>query len=346
VNVPGWAWLAFGAFVLAMLAIDLLAHRRTHVIGFREAASWSAVWVTLGLGFGLVVWWAFGAGAAGEYTSAYLIEKSLSVDNLFVFALIFAYFQVPAAYQHRVLFYGVLGALVMRAVLLGAGVQLLDTFHWLIYVFGAFLVYTAIKLLRDNGEPDTDPGRSMAVRLLRRLTPVSDDYDGHRFWTRRDGVRMATPLLAVLVVVEASDLVFAVDSIPAVLAISDDMFIVYTSNAFAILGLRALYFLLSGMMDRFHRLGIGLGVVLAFIGVKMLISDVYKVPVWASLSVIATVLTTAVVVSLLRPAPSSAAHSPAESAPTVPAPAEPASAAPSPAEPVPAVDPRASANSR
>ena len=302
-NVPGWAWLAFGAVVLAMLAIDLLAHRRAHVIGFREAAAWSAVWVTLGLGFALVVWWAFGAGAAGEYTSSYLIEKSLSVDNLFVFALVFGYFRVPAAYQHRVLFYCVLGALVMRAVLLGAGVALLGTFHWLVYVFGAFLVYTAIKLLRDDGEPETDPGRSVAVRLLRRLTPVSDDYHGHRFWTRDAGVRMATPLLAVLVAVEAADLVFAVDSIPAVLAISDDMFIVYTSNAFAILGLRALYFLLAGMIDRFHRLGVGLGVVLALIGVKMLISDVYPVPVWASLSVIATVLGTAIVVSLRWPAP-------------------------------------------
>ena len=315
VNVPGWAWLAFGAFVLTMLAIDLLAHRRAHVIGFREAALWSAVWVTLGLGFSLVVWWAFGSSAAGEYTSAYLIEKSLSVDNLFVFALVFGYFQVPAAYQHRVLFYGVLGALVMRAVLLGAGVQLLDTFHWLIYVFGAFLVYTAIKLLRDNGEPDTDPGRNVAVRLLRRLTPVSDGFDGHRFWTRQNGVRMATPLLAVLVAVEASDLVFAVDSIPAVLAISDDMFIVYTSNAFAILGLRALYFLLSGMIDRFHHLGVGLAAVLAFIGFKMLISDLYTVPVWASLSVIAMVLTTAVVVSLLRPVPRPAGADPAVNPP-------------------------------
>jgi tellurite resistance protein TerC len=303
VNVPTWAWLAFGALVLALLTIDLLSHRRTHIIGFREAAWWSTAWVTLGLGLGLIVWWAFGAGAAGEYTSAYLIEKSLSVDNLFVFALVFGYFRVPAAYHHRVLFYGVLGALVMRAVLLGAGVELLDTFHWLIYVFGAFLVYTAVKLLRDSGEPDTDPERNIAVRLLRRLTPVSGSYDGHRFWTRQNGIRMATPLLAVLVVVETTDLVFAVDSIPAVLAISDDMFIVYTSNVFAILGLRALYFLLSGMMDRFHYLGTGLGVVLAFIGVKMLVSDLYHVPIWASLSVIATVLATAVTASLLRPVP-------------------------------------------
>jgi tellurite resistance protein TerC len=302
-NVPFWAWAAFGAFVLAMLAVDLLAHRRAHVIRFAEAARWSALWVALGLAFAGVVWVAFGPTAAGEYTGAYLIEKSLSVDNLFVFALIFAYFKVPAAYQHRVLFYGVIGALAMRAVLLAAGVELLDTFHWLIYVFGAFLVYTAVKMLRDSGEVETDPGRSLAVRLLRRLTPVSDSYDGQRFWTRRNGVRMATPLLAVLVAVEAADLVFAVDSIPAVLAISDETFIVYTSNAFAILGLRALYFLLSGMLSRFHYLGVGLGVVLGFIGVKMLLSDLYHVPIWVSLAVITAVLGTAVVASLRRPLP-------------------------------------------
>jgi tellurite resistance protein TerC len=301
-NVPVWAWVAFVVFVLAMLAVDLVMHRREHVIGFREAARWSAVWLSLGLAFALVMWWAFGGTAAATYTGAYLIEKSLSVDNLFVFALIFGYFRVPPAYQHRVLFFGVIGALAMRAVLLATGVELLDTFHWLIYVFGAFLVWTAVKMLRDSGDVGVDPGRSRAVRLLRRLLPVSDSYDGQRFLVRRAGVLMATPLLAVLVAVEAADLVFAVDSIPAVLAISDDLFIVYTSNAFAILGLRALYFLLSGMLDRFHHLNLGLAVVLAFIGLKMLISDLYHVPVWASLAVITVVLSTAVVASLRRPA--------------------------------------------
>nr|WP_196791991.1 TerC family protein [Motilibacter deserti] len=311
VDVPTWAWAAFGLFVVAMLAIDLLAHRKAHVIEFKEAARWSILWVSLGLGFALVVWASFGATAAGEYTAAYLLEKSLSVDNLFVFALIFAYFKVPAQYQHRVLFFGVLGALVMRAVLLGVGVQLLDTFHWLLYVFGAFLIYTAIKMARDGGEPDADPGKSFAVRMLRKLTPVSDEYDGQKFWTRKNGIRMATPLLAVLVAVEAADLVFAVDSIPAVLAISDETFIVYTSNAFAILGLRALYFLLSGMMGKFHYLGMGLAVILGFIGVKMLITDIWHMPIWLSLGVIAVVLTTAVVASIKRPLPEEEALDPA-----------------------------------
>jgi tellurite resistance protein TerC len=302
-DVPIWTWFAFAAFVVAMLAVDLLMHRRAHVIAFREAACWSAVWVSLGLTFALVVWWAFGGSAAASYTGAYLIEKSLSVDNLFVFALIFAYFRVPAAYQHRVLFCGVIGALIMRAVLLAAGVQMLHAFHWLIYGFGAFLVWTAVKMLRNSGEVGVDPGRSRPVRLLKRIIAVSDRYEGQRFLIRRGGVLMATPLLAVNVAVEAADLVFAVDSIPAVLAISDELFIVYTSNAFAILGLRALYFMLSGMLGRFHYLNVGLAVVLAFVGVKMLISDLYQVPVWASLAVIALVLTTAIVASLRRPVP-------------------------------------------
>jgi tellurite resistance protein TerC len=297
-SVTTWAWAGFGVVLLALLAIDLFAHRRAHVVAFRTAVRWSVLWIAAGLGFALVVWWAYGGSAAAEYTSAYLVEKSLSVDNLFVFALVFAYFKVPAAYQHRVLFYGVLGALAMRAVLLGAGVQLLSTFHWLIYVFGAFLVYTAVKLLRDQGEVDADPGRSLAVRALRKVMPVSGTYDGARFWTRQGAVRVATPLLVVLVAIEAADLVFAVDSIPAVLAISDNTFIVYTSNAFAILGLRSLYFVLAGLLGRLRYLGVGLGVVLGFIGVKMLLRDLVHVPVWLSLSVIAVVLAVAVLASL------------------------------------------------
>ncbi|WP_307874662.1 TerC family protein [Frankia nepalensis] len=301
-HVPLWAWAAFVAALVVLLAVDLLAHRRAHVIGFREAALWSALWVSLGIGFAFVIWAWQGPDAAGEYTAAWLLEKSLSVDNLFVFALIFSYFKVPREYQHRVLFYGVLGALVLRFAFIAAGMALLNTFHFVIYLFGAFLIYTAVKMVRDSGV-EVDPGHSRAVKLLRRIIPVTDRYEGQHFLLRRGGVLMATPLLAVLVAVETADVLFAFDSVPAALGVTDETFLVYTANALAILGLRSLFFLLSGALDRFHHLGTGLAVILAFIGVKMILADVVHIPIAISLGVIAVLLTASVVWSLVTPPP-------------------------------------------
>ncbi|MBX6391456.1 MAG: TerC family protein [Frankia sp.] len=306
-HVPFWVWATFVAVLLALLAIDLLAHRRAHVIGFREAAAWTALWVGLGVGFAFVIWAWQGPSAAGEYTAVWLLEKSLSVDNLFVFALIFGYFRVPREYQHRVLFYGVLGALVLRFAFIVAGVALLHAFHAVLYIFGAFLLYTAFKMLRGTGV-EVDPARSRSLRLMRKVIPVTDTYEGQRFLLRRNGVLMATPLLAVLVAVETADVLFAVDSVPAALAVTDETFLVYSANALAILGLRSLYFLLSGALDRFHHLGTGLGVILAFIGVKMLLSDVWHIPVSVSLAVIAVVLAASLIWSLVTPRPADGGH--------------------------------------
>ncbi len=310
-DVPSWLWIGFAATVVLSLAVDLLSHRDDHVIGFREAARWSAVWVGLAVVFGGVVFAVLGADAGVEYTTAWLLEKSLSVDNLFVFALIFGYFKVPREYQHRVLFFGVMGALVFRGIFLALGVAVVSRFTAVLFAFAAILLYSAWKLLKDEDEDSYDPGRSFGVRLLKRFYPMTDEYHGTRFFIKEAGKRVATPLLAVVVAVEAADLVFAVDSVPAVLAVSDDPFIVYTSNAFAILGLRALYFLLSGLLDRFHYLGKGLAVILAFIGVKLVLQASHKVidpsipevPSLLSLGVIVTVLTASVVLSLLRPLP-------------------------------------------
>ena len=296
-DVAWWAWAAVLAVILGMLAIDLVAHRRAHEVSVREAAVWTAVWVGVGLGFGAIVWAAYGAQAGGEYFAGYLIEKSLAVDNVFVFALVFSYFAVPRAYQHRVLFYGVLGALVFRAVFIAGGAVLLDRFHWVLYLFGALLVATGIRMFRHRNE-EMDPGANPVVRLTRRLLPVSDDYDGPRFLTRVNGRRVFTPLFVVLVLVETTDIVFAVDSIPAIFAVTQEPFLVFTSNAFAILGLRAMYFLLADLMHRFVYLKIGLAAILVVVGVKMLLLDVYKVPITASLAVIAAILTVSVVTSL------------------------------------------------
>jgi tellurite resistance protein TerC len=253
--------------------------------------------VSLGIGFAGVIWAWQGAGPAGEYTAAWLLEKSLSVDNLFVFALIFSYFKVPREYQHRVLFYGVLGALVLRFVFIAAGIALLEQFSFVIYVFGAFLIYTAIKMVRDDGV-DMDPGQSRAVRMLRRVVPVTGDYQGQHFVLRRAGKLVATPLLAVLVAIETADVLFAFDSVPAALGVTDEVFLVFTSNALAILGLRSLFFLLSGLMEKFHKLATGLAFVLAFIGVKMLLTDVWHMPTALSLGVIVASLAVAVAASL------------------------------------------------
>ncbi|MEI5527135.1 TerC family protein [Streptomyces brasiliscabiei] len=313
-DVPFWLWIAFAVTVLVSLAVDLLAHREAHVIGFREATAWSGVWVGLAILFGAVVFLVVGTTAGVEYTTAWLLEKSLSVDNLFVFALIFGYFKVPRAYQHRVLFLGVLGALVFRGIFLAAGVAVVSRFTAVLFAFAAVLFYSAYKILREE-EDSFDPGRSLAVRLLRKVVPVRDDYAGNRFFVREAGRRVATPLLAVVAAIEAADLVFAVDSVPAVLAVSSDVFIVYTSNAFAILGLRALYFMLAGLLDRFHYLSKGLALILAFIGVKLVLqashetisTAVPEVPSLLSLAVIATVLAASVVLSVLRPPPTPSA---------------------------------------
>ncbi|WP_261570794.1 TerC family protein [Frankia gtarii] len=319
-HVPLWAWAAFVGALLVLLTIDLLAHRRAHVIGFREAAWWSLLWVSLGIGFAGVIWAWQGPGAAGEYTTAWLLEKSLSVDNLFVFALIFSYFKVPREYQHRVLFYGVLGALVLRFIFIAAGVALLEQFSFIIYIFGAFLIFTAVKMLRDNGV-EMDPGQSRAVTLLRRVMPVTDQYEGQRFMLRRAGKLVATPLLAVLVAIETADVLFAFDSVPAALGVTDKTFLIYTSNALAILGLRSLFFLLAGLMERFHHLATGLAFILAFIGVKMLLTDVWHMPIALSLGVIAVALAVSVIWSLLT-AP------PAQEAVEAPAPDEGSSSVP------------------
>jgi tellurite resistance protein TerC len=323
-NVPLWAWAAFAAVVVVLLAIDLLAHRRAHVIGFREAARWSAVWVGVSLLFALIVGLTLGPTAGVDFTTAWLLEKSLSVDNLFVFALIFGYFRVPREYQHRVLFFGVIGALVFRGIFLAAGVAVVGRFTAVLFVFAAVLLYSGYKLMK--GDDDTyDPGTSVAVRLMRKVIPVRDEFAGTRFFVKEAGRRVATPLLAVVVAVEAADLIFAVDSVPAVLAVSDDAFIVYTSNAFAILGLRALYFMLAGLLDRFHYLGKGLAVILTFIGVKLVLQASHKVispsipeiPSLASLGVIVVVLAAAVGLSLRRPVEDGAAVEPErESGPT------------------------------
>ncbi len=294
-------WIGFLVFVLAMLALDLgVFHRKEHAVRPREAAIWSVVWISLALLFNLGVYHWFGSVRALEFLTGYLIEKALSVDNLFVFLVVFSYFSVPAKLQHRVLFWGILGALFMRAAFIFAGAALIQSFHWVIYVFGAFLVYTGIKLL-THADAEQHPEKNPVLRLFRRVVPAVPDYRGAHFVVREKGRLLATPLLAVLVVIEATDIVFAVDSIPAIFAITADPFIVFTSNIFAILGLRALYFLLAGMLGAFRFLKVGLGLVLAFVGAKMLSDHWIEVPIWVSLTVIAGLLVLSVVASVLIP---------------------------------------------
>jgi tellurite resistance protein TerC len=293
------AWIAFNAFVLVLLALDLgVFHRKAHAVSVREAALWSVVWIALGLAFGAGIWWFEGKDPALQYVAGYLIEKSLSVDNIFVIALIFSFFAVPALVQHRVLFWGILGALVMRGALIGAGAFLLSRFHFLVWVFGGFLVVTGIKMaLHDNKElhPENNP----LVRLARKVFPVTESYEGPAFFVRRSGRLFATPLFLVLLVVESMDVVFALDSVPAIFAVTSDPFLVYTSNVFAILGLRSLYFLLAGVMDRFVYLKLGLSVILVFVGLKMALVAFIKIPVGISLGVIGLVLAASVGASLL-----------------------------------------------
>jgi tellurite resistance protein TerC len=297
-----WLWLGFSIFIVTMLSLDLgLFNRKAHTITYREAWIWSIVWITLALIFGALVFYYQGWDLGLRFLTGYLIELSLSVDNLFVFLLIFSYFKVPARFQHRVLFWGVMGALVMRLTMIFIGAALIERFHWIIYIFGAFLVYTGIKMFRHD-ELDVQPEKNIAVRILTRFLPITRHYDEEKFFTTINGKRTGTLLLLVLVVVEVTDLVFAVDSIPAIFAITTDRFIIYTSNVFAILGLRSMYFLLAGVVDKFRFLRFGLAIVLTFIGIKMLVTAVgFHIPIWISLIFVAVVLLGSVAASMLIP---------------------------------------------
>ena len=295
------SWLVFGIAIVVMLALDLgVFHRKAHEIALKEALGWTSVWIALALAFNLLIYFLRGPVPALEFLTAYLIEKSLSVDNIFVFALIFSYFRVDSLYQHKVLFWGILGALIMRAIFIAAGLGLVQTFHWITYVFGVFLVFTGVKMAFQKGK-EIHPENNPVLKLFRRSMPVTKNYVGAKFFVKLNGRAFATPLFIVLLTVESTDILFAVDSIPAVLAITHDPFIVYTSNVFAILGLRALYFALAGVMRLFRYLHIGLSAILVIIGVKMLIADIYKLPVVLALSLVATVLLISIAASIIRP---------------------------------------------
>ena len=311
-----WLWIGFNVFVLAMLALDLLVfHKEAHEVRVREATAWSAVWILLALGFGGGVYAFMGREAGMQFFAGYVIEKALSVDNIFVFVLIFSLFRVPPALQHRVLFWGILGALLMRGAMIAAGAYLIEQFHWILYLFGAFLVFTGIRMA-THSEHQLDPAANPFVRFVRRLLPVTSDYEGQKFFVRREagGQRrlFATPLFVVLALVETTDLIFAVDSIPAIFAVTRDPFIVYSSNVFAILGLRALYFLLADVVHRFHYLRLGLAAVLVFVGGKMLAADFYTVPIGLSLAIIVSLLGLAIVASRVWPLPPEGGPEPAD----------------------------------
>jgi tellurite resistance protein TerC len=294
-------WGAFNLFVIAMLALDLgVFHRKAHEVRIREALFWSVFWIALSLLFNLGVYFWSGPQAALEFLTGYLLEKSLSVDNIFVFLMIFTYFRVPYLHQHKVLFWGILGALIMRAFFILVGITLIQKFHWVIYIMGAFLVITGIKMATQK-DSDIHPERNPVLRLVRRFVRVTEDYEGGRFFMRRSGRLLATPLFVVVLVVETTDVIFAVDSIPAILAITLDPFIVYTSNVFAILGLRALYFALAGVMQLFSYLPYGLSFILVFVGIKMLLVDIYKIPIGMALGTVAAVLVISVIASILFP---------------------------------------------
>ncbi|GJQ19843.1 MAG: membrane protein [Bacteroidia bacterium] len=297
-----WMWGAFNVFVLAMLILDLrVFHRHAHEVKIKEALLWSAFWIILSLLFNVGVLIVEGSEVALQFFTGYLIEKSLSVDNLFVFLLIFSYFKVPSKYQHKVLFWGIIGALVMRGALILMGVTLIQHFHWILYIFGLFLVFTGLKMMFQKETVEIHPERNFLVRLLRNIIPITAGYHESRFFVRINGKPYATLLFVVIIVVETTDLVFALDSIPAIFAISRDPFIVYTSNVFAILGLRALYFALAGLLNLFHYLKFGLSVILAFIGVKMLIEEIYDMPIGIALSVVGGVLAISIIASILYP---------------------------------------------
>ena len=295
-----WLWVGFNIFVLAMLALDLgVFHRKAHALSLKEASIWSVVWITLAMVFNAGLYLFAGPEPALQFFTGYLIEKSLSVDNIFIFLLLFTYFKVPAAYQHRVLYWGILGALIMRGTLIAVGVALIESFHWIIYLFGAFLIFTGIRM-GFHKEIEVHPENDLLLKFIRRFVPVTENYEHDRFFVSRAGQVMVTPLLLVLLVIDTTDLIFAVDSIPAVFAVTRDPFLVYTSNIFAILGLRSLYFVLAGIMEKFYYLKLGLSVILTFVGVKMVLADVFSLPTALSLVVIAVVLTIAIVASIVR----------------------------------------------
>lgn len=300
-QIPLVWWVGFNAFVIAMLALDLgVFHRKAHVVSIKEAIAWSAVWIAMALAFNLWITFQLGPQKGTEFLTGYLIEKSLSVDNIFVFAVLFSYFGIPVQYQHRVLFWGIFGALVMRAVMIFAGAALIGNFSWIIYFFAALLVFTGIKMALGDHQA-IDPEKNIALRLLRRFMPVTREFHGQKFFVRQNGVLAATPLFAVLLSIEVTDVIFAVDSIPAIFAITQDTFIVYTSNVFAILGLRALYFALSGLLPYFHFLKYGLGIILVFVGIKMsLAHSPWKIDTTVSLAVVAGILVASVAASFVH----------------------------------------------
>src|SRR5688572_19970424 len=303
-------WTVFNVFVLGMLALDLgVFHKKSAEISVRDALVWTGIWITLAMVFNFFIFQYFGRQQAIEFFTGYIIEKSLSVDNIFVIIMIFSYFHVPPSYQHKVLFWGILGALVMRVIFIFAGIELIHRFHWLIYIFGGFLVVTGLRMV-FGGDSKIEPEKNPVVRLVRRIFPVTESFDGDRFFVRRNTKLWATPLFVVVILIETTDLIFAVDSIPAILAITDDPFIVYTSNVFAILGLRSLYFALSGIDKYFHFLKYGLAAILVFVGVKMCVADYYKIPIEISLMVIVSVLLVAILASVIFPQKQQASNVP------------------------------------
>lgn len=293
-----WFWIGFNVFVIIMLSLDLgVFHRKTHQVNVKEALIWSLVWIFLAMIFNVFIYFQFGQFKALEFFTGYLIEKALSVDNIFVFVLIFSYFKTPAKYQHKVLFWGILGALIMRLIFIFAGVALLEKFHWSIYFFGAILIFTGIKMLTQK-DKKIEPDKNPIIKIFKKLIPVTTELHGEKFFIKQNNKNYATPLFFVLIMVEITDLIFAVDSIPAILAVTQDHFIVYTSNVFAIMGLRSLYFALAGIIDRFKYLAVGLAIILIFVGLKMVSVDIYKIPIHYSLIIIILILISSILFSL------------------------------------------------
>lgn len=293
-------WIGFNVFVLIMLGLDLgVFHKKVHEVNIKEASAWSLVWITLAFIFNGFIYFQFGEQKAVEFLTGYLIEKSLSVDNIFVFVLVFGYFHIPSKYQHKVLFWGILGALIMRVIFIFAGVALIQQFHWTIYIFGAFLVFTGIKMITQK-DKKIEPENNPVIKFARKIFNVTGELHGDKFFVKLENKKFVTPLFLVLILIEVTDLIFAVDSIPAILAITQDQFIVYTSNVFAILGLRSLYFALAHIVHRFIYLSYGLAIILIFVGIKMIIVDIFKIPVFISLIIIAAILSISIILSILK----------------------------------------------